>query len=117
MRQVRKIVVDDVATEMRDVKADFAARRLVRMEKEGDEENECEASLEEALTNQSKAVTVVARKWFVDEGFGRAPTGEIVFIHASTVQGAEVLTMGSDPWVQVVNDARAQGRYRAGRAW
>ena len=51
-------------------------------------------------------------KWFVDKGygFGKAPTGEIVFIHASAVQGAEVLTIGIDAWVQVVNDdARAQG--------
>ena len=46
-------------------------------------------------------------KWFVDKGygFGKAPTGEIVFIHASAVQGAEVLTIGTD------------GRYRAKRAW
>ena len=40
----------------------------------------------------------------------KPPTGEIVFIHASAVQGAEVLTIGTDAWVQVVNDdARAQG--------
>ena len=59
-------------------------------------------------------------KWFVDKGFGfgKASTGEIVFIHASAVQGAEVLTIGTDAWVQVVNDeARAQGGYRARRAW
>ena len=36
--------------------------------------------------------------------------GEIFFVHASAVQGAEVLTIGTDAWVQVVNDdARAQG--------
>ena len=30
----------------------------------------------------------------------------------------EVLTIGTDTWVQVVNDdARAQGEYRARRAW
>ena len=59
-------------------------------------------------------------KWFADKdfGFGRAPTGEIVFIHDSAVQGAEVLTIGTDAWVQVVNDdARAQEECRAGRAW
>ena len=59
-------------------------------------------------------------KWFVDKGygFGKAPTGEIVFIHASAVQGAEVLTIGTDAWVQVVNDdARAQGGCRAKKAW
>ena len=34
------------------------------------------------------------------------------------MQGAEVLTVGSDAWVQVESDdARAQGRYRARRAW
>ena len=50
---------------------------------------------------------------------GEPPTGEIVFIHASAVQGAEALTIGTDAWVQVVNDdARAQGGgYRARRAW
>ena len=50
-------------------------------------------------------------KWFVDKGygFGKAPTGEIIFIHAGAVQGAEVLMIGTDAWVQVVNDdARAQ---------
>ena len=74
----------------------------------------------ETKANQSKAVKVLVDKWFVDKGygFGKAPTGEIVFIHASAVQGAEVLTIGTDAWVQVVNDdARAQGGYRARRAW
>ena len=48
----------------------------------------------------------------------KVPTGEIVFIHANAVVGAEVLTIGTDAWVQVVNDdARAQGVYRARRAW
>ena len=40
----------------------------------------------------------------------KAPTGEIVFIPASVVQGAEVLMVGTDAWAQVVSDhARAQG--------
>ena len=55
---------------------------------------------------------MVVDKWFVDRdyGFGRAATGEIIFIHASAVQGAEVLTIGTDAWMQVVNDdARALG--------
>ena len=64
---------------------------------------------------------MVVDKWFVDKGygFGKATIGEIVFIHASAMQGAEVLTIGTDAWVQVVNDdARAQGRvHRAKRAW
>ena len=65
-----------------------------------------EASLQEALAHQSKAVKVVVDKWLVDKGygFGKAPTGEVVFIHASTVQGVEELTIGTDAWVQVVND-------------
>ena len=92
------------------------------MEREQHEADDAEheANLQEALSSQSKAVKVLVDKWFVDKGygFGKAPTGEIVFIHASAVQGAEVLTIGTDAWVQVVNDdARAQGGYRAKRAW
>ena len=137
--------LDDILSEMRDVKtellqvrelvgvlirrersaetkAEIAARRLDRMEREQTEADDAEqeANLQEALVNQSKAVKVVVDKWFVDKGhgFGKAPTGEVVFIHASTVQGAEVLMIGTDAWVQVVNDdARAQGVYRAKRAW
>ena len=46
------------------------------------------------------------------------PAGEIVFIRASAVQGAEVLKIGTDARGQVVSDdARAQGGYRARRAW
>ena len=95
-------------------KAEVAARRLERMEREQTEADdvEHEANLQEALANQSKAVKVVVDKWFVDKGygFGKAPKGEIVFIHASAVQGAEVLTIGTDAWVQVVNDD-ARGLY------
>ena len=103
-------------------KAEVAVRRLDRMEREQTEADDAEheADLQEALANQSKAVKVVVDKWFVDKGygFGKAPKGEIVFIHASAVQGAEVLTIGTDAWVQVVNDdARAQEGYRAKRAW
>ena len=105
-----------------DTKAEIAARRLDRMEREQHEADDAEheANLQEALTNQSKAVKVLVDKWFVDKGygFGKAPTGEIVFIHTSAVQGAEVLTIGTDAWVQVVSDdARAQERYRAKKAW
>ena len=54
---------------------------------------------------------MVVDKWFVDKGyFGRTPAGEVVFIHASAVQGAEVLTSGTDAWVPVVSDhARVEG--------
>ena len=137
LREVRKKFVDDVASDMTDMKNDLAhvrellrvlvrrerraetkteiaARRLDRMEQEQTEADDAEheVNLQEALANQSKAVKVVVDKWFVDKGygFGKAPTGEIVFIHASAVQGAEVLTIGTDAWVQVVSDdARAQG--------
>ena len=131
LREMRRKFADDVASEMTDVKKDIAhvrelfgvlvrrercaetkteiaARRLDRMEREKDEADDAEheANLQEALTNQSKAVKVLVDKGY---GFGKAPKGEIVFIHASAVQGAEVLTIGTDAWVQVVNDdARAQ---------
>ena len=96
-----------------EAKTEIAARRLDRMERERHEADDAEheANLQEALTNQSKAVKVVVHKWFVDKGyvFGKAPTSEVVFIQASAVQSAEVLTIGTDAWVQVVNDdARAQ---------
>ena len=95
-------------------KAEVAARRLDRMERKQTEADDAEheANLQEAVANQSKAVKVVVDKWFVDKGygFGKETKGEIVFIHASAVQGAEVLMIGTDAWVQVVNDdARAQG--------
>ena len=90
------------------------------MERERDQESEaeCEVTLEEALTNQSKVVKVIIDKWFVDEGFGfgKTPTGQVVFIHASAVQGAEVLKIGTDARVEVVHDdARAQGEWRRRR--
>ena len=105
-----------------DAKTDVAVRRLERLEREQDEQDDHdrEASMTEALADKTKVVKLVVDKWFVDRGFGfgKVPTGEIVFIHASAVGGAEVLTIGTDAWVQVVNDdARAQGGYRARRAW
>ena len=134
-KQIGEKIADDVVSEMRDLKSDLvhirellgvlvrkercaetkaeiAARRLDRMEREQHEADDAEheANLQETLGNQSKAVKVFVDKWFVDKGygFGRAPSGEIVFIHASAVQGAEVFTIGTEAWVQVVNDdARA----------
>ena len=51
--------------------------------------------------NQSKAVKMIVDTWFVDKGygFGKAPSGEVVFIHAGAVQGAEVLMTGTGAWV------------------
>ena len=96
------------------MKADVAVRRLARLEKEHSqlEDEEREASLPDALADRTKVVKLVVDKWFIDKGFGfgRVPTGEVIFIHASVVRGAEVLMIGTDAWVQVVrDDARAQG--------
>ena len=123
LREIRRMVEFLVRRERKlDVKADVAVKRLARLEKEHSqqEDEECEASLPDALADRTKVVKLVVDKWFVDKGFGfgRVPTGEVVFIHASVVRGAEVLTIGTDAWVQVVHDdARAQGGYRACKAW
>ena len=85
-----------------DIKTDVAARRLERLEKESSqlEDEEREASLEEAFADHTKVVKLTVDNWFVDKGFGfgTAPTGEDVFIHASVVHGAEVLVVGTDAW-------------------
>ena len=91
-------------------------------EREKDEagDAEHEVNLQEALTNKTKVAMLVVDKWFVDKGFcsGKALTGETVFIHSSVVQGAEVLTIGTDALAQVVSDgARAYGGHRSKRAW
>ena len=124
LREIRRMVEFLVRRERKlDVKADVAVRRLARLEKEHSqlEDEEREASLPDALADRTKVVTLVVDKWFVDKGFGfrRVPTGEVIFIHASVVPGAEVLMIGTDAWVQVVrDDARAQGGgYRACKAW
>ena len=120
--QVRELVGVLVRRERcAEVKTEVAARRLDRMEREKDDADDAEreANLQEALTDQSKVVKLIVDKWFVDKGFGfgTAETGEIVFIHASVVQGAKVLMVGTHAWAQVVNDhARAEGSYRARRA-
>ena len=92
----------------------MATRRLERLEKENLqlEDEALEASLPEALADKTKVVKLLVDKWFVDKGFGfgKTPSGEVVFIHASVVQGAEVLMIGTEAWVQVVSDdARTQG--------
>ena len=123
LKEVRKMLEFLVRRESKvDTQTEVATRRLERLEREKDDEEDQkrEANLEEALADKTKVVKLVVDKWFVDRGFGfgEVPTGEIVFIHESAVVGAEVLTIGTDAWVQVVNDdARAQGVYRARRAW
>ena len=68
------------------------------------EGEEREASFPDALADRTKVEKFVVDKWFVNKGFrfGRVPTGEVIFIHASVVQGAEVLTIGTDALEQVV---------------
>ena len=123
LREIRRMIEFLVNRERKlDIKTDVAARRLERLERESSqfEDEEREASLEEALADHAKVVKLTVDKWFVDKGFGfgRAPTGEVVFIHASVVQGAEVLVVGTEAWTQVVSDhARAEGGYRPRKAW
>ena len=123
LREIRRMIEFLVNRERKlDIKTDVAARRLERLERESSqfEDEERETSLEGALTDCTKVVKLIVDKWFVDKGygFGRAPTGEVVFIHASVVQGAEVLVVGTEAWTQVVSDhARAEGGYRARKAW
>ena len=124
LREIRRMVEFSWCNGERklDVKTDVAARRLERLERESSqlEDEEREASLEEALADHAKVVKLTVDKWFVDKGFGfgKAPSGEVVFIHASAVQGAEVLVVGTEAWTQVVSDqARAEGGYRARKAW
>ena len=123
LREIRRMVEFLVRRERKlDVKADVAIRRLERLERENLqlEDEVLESSLPEALADKTKVVKLLVDKWFVDKGFGfgKVPSGEVVFIHASAVQGAEVLMIGTEAWVQVVSDdARAQGGFRERRAW
>ena len=123
LREIRRMVEFLVHRERKlDVRTDVAARRLERLERESSqlEDEERETSLEGALTDRTKVAKLTVDKWFVDKGFGfgKAPTGEVVLIHASVVQGAEVLVVGTEAWTQVVSDhARAEGGYRARKAW
>ena len=123
LREIRRMVEFLVHRERKlDVRTDVAARRLERLERESSqlEDEERETSLEGALTDRTKVVKLIVDKWFVDKGygFGKAPSGEVVVIHASAVHGAEVLVVGTEAWTQVVSDhARAEGGYRARKAW
>ena len=117
--QVRELVGVLVRRGRRvEAKTEIAVRRLDRMEREQDEGEDAvhEVTLQEALTNQTKVVKLVVDKSFVDKGFGfgKAPTGEIVFIHASVVQGAEVLMIGTDAWVQGRKRVETRTRQREG---
>ena len=96
LREIRRMVEFLVRRERKlDVKAEVAVRRLERLEREHSqlEDEEREASLQDALADRTKVVKLVVDKWFVDKGFGfgKAPTGEVVFIHATVVRGAESL--------------------------
>ena len=106
LREIRRMVEFLVRRERKlDVKADVAIWRLERLERENLqlEDEVLESSLPEALADKNKVVKLFVDKWFVDKGFdfGKVPTGEVVFIHASAVQGAEVFMIGTEAWVQV----------------
>ena len=61
---------------------------------------------------------ILREEKFSVAGVRLCETCETVFIHASVVHGGKVLMVGTDAWVQVVNDeARAEGGYRARNAW
>ena len=93
LRQICRVVEFLVRRERKlDVKTDVAVRRLERLEKENSQQEDeaHEASLPDAVADGNKVVKLVVDKWLVDKGFGfgKVPTGEIVFIHASVVRGA-----------------------------
>ena len=54
-------------------------------------------------------------KWFADKGFGfgKVQSGEVSFIHASAVQGAEVLMIGTDAWARCSSTGRRKGLGRS----
>ena len=81
-------------------------------------DEERETSLEQAVMDHTKLVKVIVDKWFVDKGygFGKAPSGEVVFIHASVVQNADVLVVGTAEWTQLAT-MLVQRVYRVGKAW
>ena len=115
LKEMKKMLEFLVRRERKvDVKTEVAVKKLERLEKERDEQDdkEREASLKEALADKTRVVKLVVDKWFVEKGFGcgKVPTDEIVFIHASVVHGGEVLMIGTDAWVQVVNDEARVGR-------
>ena len=72
---------------MVDLQTDVAVRRLERLERENSqlEDEEREASRDEALSDKTKVVKLTVDKRFVDKGLGKVQTGEVVFIHASVV--------------------------------
>ena len=103
LREIRRMVEFLVRRERKlDVKADVAVRRLEKLEKEHSQ-LEHEASPPDDLAERTKVVKLVVDKWFVDKGFGsgKVPTSGVVFVHASVVRGAEVLTIGTDAWCRL----------------
>ena len=90
------------------------------MERERDEEEQAEheGSLEEALTNRTKVVRVAIDKWFVGRGLSLAlaKSRQAKSSSSTGFLGAEVLMVGTDAWVQVLNDdVRAHGGIGQGR--
>ena len=93
-------------------KTEIAAGSLDRMDKEEDEVDDAqyEVYLQEALKSKTKVVKLVDMR-FVDKGFGvgKAATRQTFCIHASVVQGPEVLTIGTSARAQVTQHARDLG--------
>ena len=92
LKEARKMLEFLVRRERKvDTHAEVSTRRLERLEreKEDEEDREHETNLEEALVDKTKVVKLVVDKWFFDRGFGfgKVPTGEIVFIHANAGRG------------------------------
>ena len=72
LKEVRKMLELLVRRERKvDTQTEVATRRLERLEREKDDEEdqEREANLEEALADKTKVVKLVVDKWFVDRGF------------------------------------------------
>ena len=102
VQEVKKLVEFLVLRERKlDVKTDGAVRSVDRLNNQLEDE-EHEASLTDALADKSKVAKLLVDWWFVDEdfGFGKVQTRESVFIHASVVRGAEVLTIGTHAWAE-----------------
>ena len=84
-----------------DVKTDVAARMLRRRKRELPVKRR-------GAPYQSREAD--CRQMVRRQGIRRAPIGEVVFIHASVVKGAEVLVLGTEARTKVVRDpARGEG--------
>ena len=109
LHDIRRMVEFLVLRERKDdLQTDVAVRRLERLERELSQrvDEERETGLDVALSDKTNVVKLTLDRGF---GFGKVQTSEVVFIHASVVQGAEVLVVGTDARAEVISDhARAE---------